>query len=586
VKKINEIRVASILVCLFVAGPCARPAATQNPVPGTASPASPRPDSGATGPVDPTQPRTGPRDQRQQATGTARISGRVIAGEAGLPLRRALVRVHGEALPETRIATTDENGRYELKDLPAGKLFITASKAGYVGMTHGQRRPDEGGRPLEVREGQRVDGINFNLSKGAVIAGRIADEFGEPIAELPVSVLKYRYIDGRRQLTPAGGPPSRTDDLGRFRVFGLAAGDYYVKAAGQTGMFMGAQSDDRSGFAPTYFPGTPSLGEAQRIRVGAGEELSAINFSVLQARTSRINGLVIDSQGQPVSRGFIMVQESPKGMPFFTMSGGGGIRPDGTFTISNISPGEYVLHVNLGMGSEDAESASVPVTVASEDIDGLTIVTSRGTRISGQVMFQTAPADSVKPAEFNFFASAIEPVSPMRGMILKVNDDWTFETRLHEGPVLIRGTKLADGWLLKAVLHHGSDVTDTGIDIDSGSSVDGVELVLSNRISTVTGTVIDERRQLAPDYVVVVFAADPARWGQSSRHVFAARPTQQGRFEITKLPAGQYLAAAVPYLEEGQQTDPEYLAELRHDAVPFDLSDGERKVLTLNLVKR
>jgi hypothetical protein len=69
-----------------------------------------------------------------------------------------------------------------------------------------------------------------------------------------------------------------------------------------------------------------------------------------------------------------------------------------------------------------------------------------------------------------------------------------------------------------------------------------------------------------------------------SRYLVAGRPAQDGRYEITKLPAGSYLAAALEYLEDEQHTDPEFLARIRTDATPFDLGDGERRVLNLKLL--
>jgi Carboxypeptidase regulatory-like domain len=54
----------------------------------------------------------------------------VIGGDAGTPLRRALVNLGGETLREGRGTTTDENGRFEFGDLPAGRFQLMASKAG------------------------------------------------------------------------------------------------------------------------------------------------------------------------------------------------------------------------------------------------------------------------------------------------------------------------------------------------------------------------------------------------------------------------------------------------------------------------
>jgi hypothetical protein len=83
-----------------------------------------------------------------------------------------------------------------------------------------------------------------------------------------------------------------------------------------------------------------------------------------------------------------------------------------------------------------------------------------------------------------------------------------------------------------------------------------------------------------------VFAEDSDKWGYLSRYLSTARPDQQGGFIIKHLPAGRYLAAALPYVEQGEQTDPEFLERLRSVATPFALGDGEQKAITLKVVEQ
>ena len=47
-----------------------------------------------------------------------------------------------------------------------------------------------------------------------------------------------------------------------------------------------------------------------------------------------------------------------------------------------------------------------------------------------------------------------------------------------------------------------------------GERVDDVQITLSNRLSVVTGSVAADGGGPVKDYVVVVFAEDPNRWGQ------------------------------------------------------------------------
>jgi protocatechuate 3,4-dioxygenase beta subunit len=543
-------------------------------------------------PAGPTQKGsgTGPRDNEQKSdTGTGRIAGRVIGGENGAPLRRAIVSLWGEGMREGRSATTDEAGRFEFKELPAARFNLNASKAGYVTMRYGQRRAFEAGsRSLHLADGQSVTNVQFNLPRGGVITGRITDEFGEPIAGISVKILKHQYAEGRRQLMPVMGGWASTDDLGQYRAYGLAAGEYFVSAStgGGAGPF-GAPSDDRGGFAPTYYPGTPTVADARQVPVRAGTEVTA-SFALLPARTLTISGTAVDSEGKPVVHGFVMVQEGPAGrQAMFTMNAGGMIRADGTFTIANLTPGEYVLHVNTDRGMEaDSESAAVPVTLGTEDVSGLAIVTTRPATIAGQVILDGGQGASLQPAELNFFVVPVEPVSPMFGRPITPKDDWTFEGTARESPALIRGGEQAAGWRIKAVLQRGVDVTDTGVVFRPGERVDDVQITLSNRLSVVTGSAAGDGGGPAKDYVVVVFADDPQRWGPASRHIASARPDQQGQFEVKGLPPGDYLALAVEYLEEGQDRDPEFLLDMRPSATSFALGEGERKALLLKIVRR
>ena len=54
-------------------------------------------------------------------------------------------------------------------------------------------------------------------------------------------------------------------------------------------------------------------------------------------------------------------------------------------------------------------------------------------------------------------------------------DDWTFELRAMEGPVLIRPGRFPEGWTIKAVMVNGVDAIDTGIPLRPGQAIDGVQ---------------------------------------------------------------------------------------------------------------
>ena len=332
-----------------------------------------------------------------------------------------------------------------------------------------------------------------------------------------------------------------TDDMGHFRMYGLAPGDYYISATLRPGGGMGFEvgpSDITTGYAPTYYPGTASSQQADRITVGLGGEMSGITFSLLPVRTVKVSGTAVDSSGKPMAGAFVMLSADMRsGDGGFMMFGGGGnqVKDDGTFSISNVTPGDYVVRaMTMGgprRGDDEAESATVSVSVGAEDVTGVTLIGTKGTSLRGQVVVQPASAATgIKPSEVSVHAMAKDPDAPMMfmggGMMRdRVDDDWTFEVRTTQSPVLIRTMRTPAGYSLKAVLHNGTDVTDTGIAFKPGETVTGLQVVLSTTSSGVAGGVTDDSGRPVADYAV-----DRVRGGldQVGLHVEARRDGPPG----------------------------------------------------------
>jgi hypothetical protein len=140
--------------------------------------------------------------------------------------------------------------------------------------------------------------------------------------------------------------------------------------------------------------------------------------------------------------------------------------------------------------------------------------------------------------------------------------------------------------MLKAVTLNGQDVTDAPLDVAPGQHVTGLRVVITQKIGTVTGVVVDQRQQPVLDATVVWFPADENLRTFQSRFTRTARPDQQGSFRITALPPGDYLAVALQSLEDGQASDPEFLTGLEDLATRVSIDEGETKSLTLELRPR
>src|SRR5262249_47865682 len=161
-------------------------------------------------------------------------------------------------------------------------------KAGYVTQQYGQRRPFEPGTPVSLADGESIERIDFALQSGSVITVRVTDDLNEPLAGAQIQVQRFQFgTDGQRRLTGAPGGPgfmNVTDDRGEYRAYGLTPGEYVVSATVRTiGSGPGNPDDNTDGFAPTYYPGTVSVTDAQPISVGAAEERS-VQFALVAAR--------------------------------------------------------------------------------------------------------------------------------------------------------------------------------------------------------------------------------------------------------------------------------------------------------------
>jgi len=558
-------------------------------------------------------------------TPTGRIAGRVLAADNGRPVKRARVFVTAAELPGGRGMLTDDAGAFDITELPAGRYTLTVSKSGFVSLSYGQRRPLQAGTPLQLADGQTLKGIAFQLPRGSVIGGRVLDEDGEAMPGVMVRVMRYQYLQGERRLTPAGA--GQTDDKGQYRVWGLMPGDYYVNAVARGGLFGGGPFGGFAGFggagggagpgggpfvgrggrggglggpqlppdqeqinyAPTYYPGVPSVNEAKPVTLGLSQELLDINFNMLLVRVARITGHVLNPDGTPVTSGNINLTIDSAGGGRGNQIGmtyGGRIQWDGAFTIGNIAPGRYLLRAR-GDGSETPQYAAQPVSINGEDLDDFTVILSPGATITGTVAFAGTAGATPDLSQFRITAPAADQSDVGPQPNARVTKDGTFTlSGVPAGSHFVRSAGASRGFILKAVTINGRDVTDTAVPLRAGETLSNVSVVFTDQQNEIDGTVTNEQGTPAPDYTVLAFSTDSSLWRPQSRQIMTARPDQTGKYRIRGLPPGQYYMVAVDPAEQGEWFNPAYLDEHRQGAAHVTLAEGEIKTQDFRVAQR
>ena len=229
------------------------------------------------------------------------------------------------------------------------------------------------------------------------------------------------------------------------------------------------------------------------------------------------------------------------------------------------------------------EVATARLTVTGDDVNGIALTTAVGGTARGMVRFEGGPPPAAPPSTTSVYAVDTSNSGLPMSSTGQVKPDWTFELKGLAGRRALRVGGLPSGWMLKGIRVDGTDVTDSGLDVKPGQEISDLEVILTNKVTEISGSVQDGKGAATDDFAVLVFPSDPQHWGWQSRHVRVARPDQNGRFLISGLPDGTYLAVALEYVEPGEETNPEFLERLKALATTVRLNDGEKKPLVLKV---
>jgi hypothetical protein len=530
-----------------------------------------------------------------------RITGRVLAADNGRPMKRARVFINSADLGNGRGALTDDQGVFDFTELPAGRYTIVASKAGYVQLSYGQRRPLQAGTPLQLLDGQQLKGVEFRLPRGSVVAGAVFDEDGEPMPGVNVRVMRYQYQQGERRMTPVSN--AQTDDKGEYRVWGLMPGDYYVSAIARNfapygsrpfaggrggrggGLAAGASAssdEEELAYAPTYYPGVSNVADAKAISIGLSQEVLDISFNMELVHAARITGRVTNPDGSEVSSGNVnLVNDGLPGRGQAGVNYGGRIDWDGSFSIANVPPGRYILRAR-GTDSETpqyaAQYAAQPISINGQDVDDVTVILTPGATITGTVTLQPGSTPAPDITNIRITAPPTDQDSFGQQANARVDKEGKFTLDgVPAGTHLIRPSGGLRGWVLKSVAINGRDVTDTPMTLRSGESVSGVSIVFTDQLSEINGTITTDQGVPMPEYTVLAFTIDSSLWRPQSRQIMTARPDQTGKFRIRGLPPGEYYVTTIDPAESGEWFEPSYLDDHRAGAAQVTLTDGDTK---------
>lgn len=315
-------------------------------------------------------------------TAGGRISGTVTDAVTSAPIPGVSVQITNSGGVVVTGIGTDGSGNYISRiGLPTGIYYVQTVFSDYVDKvyndTNCQGCDVTRGTPISVTAGATTSAINFSLSTGGSISGRITNAANSaPLANVEVDIY-----------TPCQGivTAAITDGLGNYTTpNSLPTGTYYAVTANSEG-FIEKVYDN----SPTCPVCDPTLGTP--IAVTSGATTTAINFALSMG--ARISGVtadatnsipitsapnIFDANGNLVSQGFTTVFGN-----YFMPSG----LPSGTYYVrSNNSAGYINKLYNNTACAPCPPTSGTPITLTAGTITpGINFSLDPGGRIVGTI---------------------------------------------------------------------------------------------------------------------------------------------------------------------------------------------------------
>jgi protocatechuate 3,4-dioxygenase beta subunit len=522
--------------------------------------------------------------QAAQTPPKASIEGQVLNAKGGAPLKRANVQLNminpGNGMnmggrgpaPVRKAVETDEQGRFSFAALDAGKYRLSVDRQGFLHQNYGARKYSGSGTPVLVSEGQNVKDIVFQMSPQAVITGKVLDEDGEPVANVQVRALRNLYRNGKRQWSQVGN--ATTSDIGEFRLPNLEPGRYLVSSNPRNvGMQpRRLQSEEPLPAAPdvvyaaTFYPSTTSATTAVPVDVADGE-IHGIDIRLVKTRVYRVRGKVVGA----TSDRNVMVSLSLKDVPGNALMGPAN-GTEGQFEIRNVPPGSYIATAQARGRGQDA-IAIQPVDVTGNHVDGIVLTMETGKDVQGTVKV----VDATTPPDLKNLSVMLRPVglqplgAPGRS---RVGDDLKFTLKgvppVHQA-VNVAG--LCDTCYVKSIQFGGRDVTDEGLEMTSGATL---EVVISAAAAQVDAVVLDKDGKAAWNATVAI--------APKEGNVMVRTADENGILSLHGLKPGDYKLYAWEDVEQGAPMDPDFLKQYEGQAKSLKLDASAHEAVQLKAI--
>jgi Carboxypeptidase regulatory-like domain len=526
----------------------------------------------------------------------ATLSGLVTKDPGSEPVKKALIELITESQSDgsNYTALTGVDGGFRIENIVPGRYRLFVERSGYQEIDKHQRRSE--GRVLTLSAGQELKDLVIRLQAAAVVEGRVTDEDGDPMPEAQVAVLRQTFVARRSHWEQVGA--ERTNDLGEYRIAGLAAGSYFIsvtpppdfrsliETAGNAPSPHGGAAADKpapAAYQTTYYPGTRDRGQAAPVQLHSGDDFPA-NFSLTPSPSLIIRGSVVNLP--PGTTAAIMLQSKD----FSLVLNGAEMHKDGSFEIRDVSPGAYTIFATVDNAAAPM-MARQSLQITSANVDGLQLAPQAGGSVRGRLRMEAGSAARPDPSQMFLLLHSVDGDDDALGSVTvgdgspvaHVNADGSFEWKnVSAGRyyVQISDASSQPDWFLKSVAAGGREAADSGFSV--GGGVATLDVVASSNGARAEGVAINQKDEPVADAVVV--AVPEARFRSRPDRYRKALTDQSGRFTLRGLPPGEYTVFAWESIDGEAYYNPEFLKSCEGQGKTLDVTEGDRVSLQLKTI--
>jgi len=571
-----------------------------------------------------------------QAPSPATIRGVLVRWGTDEPVGQATVelRAAGATMP-VAISASRENGAFMFSNIPTGTYRLIAFADGFAPAEYGQLRPNGSGVPVIAVAGDR-NNLRMGIAPGAILAGRVTNQNGQPMVYSNVEILKATY-DSTGQITPTVALTVTTNDLGDYRAFWLAPGQYIVRAGSSQlnnfgfnqGTLNPAGTDTtipsplifqterpRARTAPeatspdstiapvlsSYYGGAPDAKNAQVVELRAGAETSGIDIRVAPVQFSRrvrVTGTVVGPTGQPNQENYgVSIVTWPEGQTTVLAS----VRPLTTrvpATNPNVRPGAMVYVMDNGKFEGAASSGFYQIRATQGMLSGrvvfeagnqdvnVTIPLHPPSSVSGRLQIEGVPNTGfdltklqvgIRTPPSRVFSSPVGSDGQFRidGVI---DGDYQISVLPSTPAQVPPGIENA---YVKSIRVNNADSLNSPSRIDGAQTISGVEIVLGAVGASIDGRVVNARQEVMDRATVVLLPQGPPPFREDRYRTMTT--DKSGQFQFRGLSPGEYRVLAWEDVDSGAWFNPAFLAVYERYATAITLGEAQSQRLDVTVI--